>query len=139
MPPQASVLIVDDESFIRQILSRIVTREGYQVHQASDGKEALKSLAERTYQIVISDVKMPNMDGVELLSEIKTHHPHVSVVLITAFAGEYSSSDALSRGAAAFITKPFKNFEIAETLRDVLIKNLQKQKRAAQTPQSKNS
>ncbi len=81
MRPQASVLVVDDESFIRQILSRIVSREGYQVHQATDGKDALKSLAETPCQIVISDIRMPKMDGIELLSEIRANFPSVGVIL----------------------------------------------------------
>lgn len=136
MRRQASVLVVDDESFIRQILSRMVSREGYEVHQATDGKDALKLLADHPCQIVISDIKMPNMDGIELLAEIKASHTSVSVILITAYAGEYSADDALAAGADAFITKPFKNIEIAETLRKVLIRNLQNQKRAAQPPQS---
>lgn len=136
MRRQASVLVVDDESFIRQILSRMVSREGYEVHQATDGKDALKLLADHPCQIVISDIKMPNMDGIELLAEIKTNHSTVSVILITAYAGEYSADDAIAAGADAFITKPFKNIEIAETLRKVLIKNLQSQKRAAQPPRS---
>lgn len=139
MRPQASILVVDDETFIRQILSRIVSREGYLVHQASDGKEALKSLAETPCQIVISDIKMPNMDGIELLSQIKANHSNVSVILITAYAGEYSTHDALSAGADAFITKPFKNVEIGETLRTVLVKNLQRQQNAAQPLQSTES
>ena len=139
MRRHASVLVVDDESFIRQILSRMVSREGYRVSQASDGKDALKLLAESPCQIVISDIKMPNMDGIELLGEIKSHHAGTSVILITAYAGEYSAEDALAAGADAFITKPFKNIEIAETLRKVLITNLRKQKRAAQTPQSPES
>jgi CheY-like chemotaxis protein len=136
MRPQASVLVVDDESFIRQILSRIVSREGYQVLQAADGKDALKSLAETPCRIVISDIKMPNMDGIELLSEIRVNHPHVSVILITAYAGEYSAEAAISAGADAFITKPFKNVEIAETLRRVLVTNPRSQKKAEQIPQS---
>lgn len=136
MRKQASVLVVDDESFIRQILSRIVSREGYQVHQASNGKDALKSLAETPCRIVISDIKMPNMDGIELLSRIKANYSDVCVILITAYAGEYSAQDALLAGADAFITKPFKNVEIAETLRKVLVKNLQRRQKAAQTPQT---
>lgn len=136
MRPQATVLVVDDESFIRQILARIVSREGYQVHQASDGREALKLLAETPCQIVISDIKMPNMDGIELLSEIKANFPPVGIILITAYAGEYAARDALSAGADAFITKPFKNVEIAATLRDVLVKNLLRQKKAALTAQT---
>lgn len=139
MRPQASVLVVDDESFIRQILSRIVGREGYQVHQATDGKDALISLRDTPCQIVISDIKMPNMDGIELLSEIRARHEHVSVILITAYAGEYSAEAALSAGADAFITKPFKNVEIAETLRKVLVMNLHRQQKSAQASQSKVS
>lgn len=136
MRPQATVLVVDDESFIRQILARIVRREGYQVHHAADGREALKLLSETPCQIVISDIKMPNMDGIELLSQIKANYSDIGVILITAYAGEYEGKDALSAGADAFITKPFKNVEIAETLRKVLIKHLLRQEKAAQTPQS---
>lgn len=136
MHQQASVLVVDDESFIRQILSRIVSREGYRVHQASDGKDALITLAKTPCQIVISDIKMPNMDGIELLSQIKAEHSDVCVILITAYAGEYSAKDALLAGADAFITKPFKNVEIAETLRKVLLKSQQRQQKAAKTPQT---
>ena len=88
MQTKASILIVDDETFIRQILSRIVTREGYQVRQACDGVDALNLLAENSYDIVISDIKMPNMDGIQLLSEVKSKYPNISVVLITAYAGE---------------------------------------------------
>lgn len=136
MRPHATVLVVDDESFIRQILSRIVSREGYQVNQASDGKDALKSLREDPCQIVISDIKMPNMDGIELLSEIRVQHSQVSVILITAYAGEYSAEAAISAGADAFITKPFKNVEIAETLRKVLAMSQQPRGKTKLTPRS---
>ena len=138
MDPQASVLIVDDETFIRQILARIVSREGYQVRQACDGHDALDRLSQASCDIVISDIKMPNMDGIALLSEIKSRHPEISVILITAYAGEYSAQDALRAGADAFIAKPFKNVEIAETLREMLRKNLRSCTEAsAPTPQPK--
>ena len=117
----------------------MVSREGYVVHQATDGVDALKLLADHPCQIVISDIKMPNMDGIELMAKIKNIHAGVSVILITAYAGEYSADDALAAGADAFITKPFKNIEIAETLRKVLVRNLQSQKKAAQPPQSSSS
>jgi YesN/AraC family two-component response regulator len=131
MDPRASVLIVDDETFIRQILARIVSREGYQVCQACDGQDALDRLSDTSCDIVISDIKMPNMDGIALLSEIKSRHPEISVVLITAYAGEYSGEEALKAGADAFIAKPFKNVEIAETLREVLRKNLRSRNKAS--------
>ena len=131
MDPRADVLIVDDETFIRQILARIVTREGYKVRQACDGQDALDRLSEASCDIVISDIKMPNMDGIALLSEIKSRHPEISVILITAYAGEYSAQDALRAGADSFIAKPFKNVEIAETLREVLQKNLRARTKAS--------
>lgn len=138
MDPQASMLIVDDEPFIRQILARIVSREGYQVRQACDGHDALDRLSDASCDIVISDIKMPNMDGIALLSEIKSRYPEISVILITAYAGEYSVQDALQAGADAFIAKPFKNVEIAETLREVLQKNPRSRKKAsAVIPQPK--
>ena len=111
-----SVLVVDDEVFIRQILSRIVSREGYSVDQASDGIEALDKMSERRFNFVISDIKMPRMDGMELLATIKEKYPETHVLLITAYAGEYTAEDAIAAGADYFITKPFKNVEIARTL-----------------------
>ena len=70
-----------------------------------------------------TDCRRRDKDGIELLSEIKAHHPEVSVVLITAYAGEYSAQDALEAGADAFIAKPFKNVEITHTLREMLVKS----------------
>lgn len=111
-----SVLVVDDEVFIRQILSRIVSREGYSVAEAKDGIEALEKMTERQFDFVLSDIKMPRMDGMELLATIKEKYPDTLVLLITAYAGEYTSDDAIAAGADYFITKPFKNMEIARTL-----------------------
>lgn len=119
MNPNASVLIVDDEQFIRQILCRIVSREGYAVGEASDGEDALKKMEQDKYDIVISDIRMPQMDGMELMEQIHKRHPGTAVVLITAYAGEYNSETALAAGADSYITKPFKNIEIARTLMSV--------------------
>jgi YesN/AraC family two-component response regulator len=116
MHSKASVLIVDDEQFIRQILARIVQREGYAIGEASDGKDALEKLEQTKYDFVISDIRMPNMDGMELLAEIKTRFPDTIVILITAYAGDYTAKDVLAVGADHYITKPFKNVEIARTL-----------------------
>jgi YesN/AraC family two-component response regulator len=116
MRPKASVLIVDDERFIRQILARIVQREGYTVGEASNGKDALEKLEQTRYDFVISDIRMPNMDGMELLPTIKTRFPETTVILITAYAGDYTAKDVLAAGADHYITKPFKNVEIARTL-----------------------
>ena len=110
------VLIVDDEPFIRQILSRIVAREGYLVSEAVDGQDAIEKLAEQKQDFVISDIKMPRMDGLQLLAIIKEKYPDIRVLLVTAFGSEYSFRDILDAGADHYIAKPFKNFDIAKTL-----------------------
>lgn len=118
----ATVLVVDDEQFIRQLLVRLIKREGHLVTEAGDGREALDMLRNSNVDIVISDIKMPNMDGWQLLEEIKKDYPDVSVILITAYAGDYTPEHAIEAGADYFITKPFKNVEIARTLTGLINK-----------------
>ena len=117
MESKASVLIVDDEKCIRDILSRIIEREGFMVTVAVDGSEAFEKIQKARYDYVISDINMPNMTGLELLKKIKDLNRKIRVLLITSRAGEYSPQQILREGADFFITKPFKNAEIARTLR----------------------
>ena len=117
MESKASVLVVDDEKYIKDILARIIEREGFMVSTASDGTEAYEMLQKARYDYVISDINMPNMDGMELLKKIKEMNRSIRVLLITSKAGEYSPQEILREGADFFITKPFKNVEIARTLR----------------------
>jgi two-component system response regulator PilR (NtrC family) len=119
MKSTESVLVVDDQELIREILVKIVEREGYSVDEAGDGQEALEKLAEKSYQFVISDIKMPRMDGIELLKAIKAQYPETMVLLITAYSGRIGPRMALEVGADCFITKPFKNMEISQTLRSL--------------------
>lgn len=136
--PSGSVLIVDDEDFIRNILCRIVGRAGFTVDQACDGVDALEKMREVRFDFVISDIKMPRMDGMGLLKEIKSLYPATSVLLVTAYSGEYTAKSAMEAGADDFITKPFKNFEIIKTLtglsarRERLIQQALRQQAAAQ-------
>ena len=124
-----SVLVVDDEQFARQILVRTVKREGYSVSEAVDGIEALEKMEDGHFDFVISDIRMPRMNGLQLLKEIKTSYPETSVLLITGNKAEISSEAALAAGADHFITKPFKNLEIAQTLKALFIRRLQQQRR----------
>ncbi|MBN1211655.1 MAG: response regulator [candidate division Zixibacteria bacterium] len=119
MELKASVLIVDDEKCIRDILSRIIEREGFMVTVAVDGSDAYEKIQKARYDYVISDINMPNMTGLELLKKIKGLNRKIRVLLITSRAGEYSPHEILREGADFFITKPFKNAEIARTLRSL--------------------
>jgi len=126
MNPKASILIVDDEEFIRRILVRIISRQGYVISEATNGVEALEKLKDTRYDFVITDISMPQMDGLELLAEIKKLHPQTIVILITAYSGRYSNDDVLEAGADGFISKPFKSDEIAGTLQKQYEQHIQK-------------
>ena len=116
----AEILIVDDEQKMRHLLSIILEREGYGVHQAGDGREALEMLTHRLFDMVISDIKMPRMDGLELLNAMKSEKISCPVVFITAFATVDSAVDAMRKGAVDYITKPFESERILLTVERTL-------------------
>ncbi|RKX19212.1 MAG: hypothetical protein DRP51_07800 [Candidatus Zixiibacteriota bacterium] len=115
-----TVLIVDDEEMIRNLLKNTLEREKYDVLTADSGVTALKVLASNRINVVISDIQMSNMDGFELLVQIKSHYPDVPVLMITGQLGKYNKDDAMLAGADGYIAKPFKNLDIIKTLQDIL-------------------
>ncbi len=122
MASKFKVLVVDDEQFIRKILSRIIKREGFDVEEACDGQNALDKMEKDQYDFVVSDIKMPNLDGMALLKNIKENYPMTKVLLVTAYSGIYTPTQILNAGADAFIIKPFKNSEISKILKTVALK-----------------
>lgn len=113
MKSAITVLVVDDEQMMRSLLHKILTRDGYSICTAEDGEEALKVLQEQQVSIVISDIKMPKMNGFDLLKAIKTTYPNIGVIMMTAYGDTYTVKDALLLGADEYITKPFKSYEIS--------------------------
>jgi YesN/AraC family two-component response regulator len=112
MTPTISVLIVDDERAVRQLLIQGLHQNDYLIDEASDGLEALAKLGATEFDLVISDIAMPKMDGLRLLAEIKKNHPETCVILMTGYPGEYASQLALKTGADYYVTKPFTDSEI---------------------------
>lgn len=112
----AHILIVDDEPKIRHILRVMLTLKGYQVDEAGDGEEALSKIASTVYDLVVSDIKMPKLDGFSLLAKIKAMEQPCPVVFITAFATVDTAVEALKHGAVDFITKPFEEERILLTI-----------------------
>lgn len=112
----AYILVVDDEEKMRHLLSIMLEGKGHKIDQAPDGMEALKMIKEKPYDMVITDIKMPNMDGMGLLNEITGLHIPCPVVFITAFATVESAVDAMRSGAADYITKPFDEDRILLTV-----------------------
>ena len=122
------VLIVDDEKFIRDILADFLGMEGYIVRTAEDGAAALTELDNAHYDLVISDLKMPRMGGIELLDAIGTAAPSALTVIMTGFGTVETAIDAMKRGAYDYILKPFK---VEEVIR-VVQRGLEKQRLAAE-------
>jgi response regulator RpfG family c-di-GMP phosphodiesterase len=122
------VLIVDDEKFIRDILADFLGMEGYIVRTAEDGAAALTELHNAHYDLVISDLKMPRMGGIELLDAIGTAAPSALTVIMTGFGTVETAIDAMKRGAYDYILKPFK---VEEVIR-VVQRGLEKQRLAAE-------
>jgi len=107
-----TILVVDDEAMIRNLLEKILAREGYKILMAKDGQEALDIISSKKVDIVISDMKMPRMNGLDLLKIIKKERPEIGVVIMTGYGDTYTVKDALLLGADEYITKPFKSYEM---------------------------
>ncbi|MEA2748402.1 MAG: hypothetical protein QOI41_2545, partial [Myxococcales bacterium] len=122
------VLIVDDEKFIRDILADFLGMEGYVVRTAEDGQAALNELNHAHYDLVISDLKMPRMGGIELLEQIGQAAPNALTVIMTGFGTVETAIDAMKRGAYDYILKPFKVEEVIH----VVQRGLEKQRLAAE-------
>lgn len=113
MKGTVSILVVDDEQMMCTLLTKILSREGYQVKTADGGEAALALLEKEQFNLVISDMKMPGMDGFELLKRIKQNYPDIGVIIMTAYGDTYTVKDAFLLGADEYITKPFKSYEIS--------------------------
>ena len=116
----ANLLVVDDERDICKALEFILSREGYVVTTAHSGEEAVELLKKRDFDVVLTDLKMEKMDGIELLEEVKRQNQETQVVLMTAYASVESAVNAMKKGASDYIVKPFINEEIRLTIRRLI-------------------
>ncbi|MDY6863294.1 MAG: sigma-54 dependent transcriptional regulator, partial [Thermodesulfobacteriota bacterium] len=113
-----NLLIVDDESDMTKLLKRILDRENFfNIYMANNGFDAIKIINAEEIDIVLTDIKMPVMDGIELLSRIKTINPNITVILMTAYGTIEIAVEAMKKGGYDFITKPFDDERILLTLR----------------------
>lgn len=108
--------LIDDEPVIHDVLGQLLSAEGYQVEISSSGEEALTKFREQEFDLVLLDLLMPGMDGLEVLKEIKKIDPEVPIIIITAYASVESALSAMKMGAFDYIQKPFKNEELLLTI-----------------------
>src|SRR5687768_6247704 len=127
----ANLLIVDDELGMRQFLTHLLQREGHTVRLAENGSEAMAQIREQAPDLIISDIRMPDMNGVDLLRAAKELLPEVEVIMMTAFANVDTAREAFLLGAYDFVQKPFDNDLLKETVTRALDKiTLVKEKEA---------
>ena len=109
---QIQILVVDDESSVRAVLSEVLEEDGFQVEHATSGNNALDIMEEKEFALVITDINMPGISGIELLEEIKEKKPETEVIIITSFASLDTAVTALRLGAYDYLFKPFEDLEL---------------------------
>ena len=117
-----SCLVVDDEPHLRSILARLLTAEGFTCRQAGNGREALGELEREPAQLVVSDIRMPEMDGIQLLPELRRRWPDTAVVMVTAVSDVKSAIWCLTQGALDYVAKPFQVEDVQARVRQALEK-----------------
>src|SRR6266576_3436854 len=116
MPDPATLLVADDDPGLRESLQRTLTRAGYQVVLAPDGRAALDRIQGGGLDLILSDLKMPGLTGIELLRAAKTLAPDVDVILLTAFGTIEEAVKAMKDGAYDFLTKPVQRAQLLKLI-----------------------
>lgn len=114
----ATILIIDDEKAIRKTLTEILSFEGYKIDEAADGEEGLKRFSEKSYDLVLCDIKMPKLDGIEFLEKSKLINPDVPVIMISGHGNIDTAVEAVKKGAFDYISKPPDLNRLLITLRN---------------------
>lgn len=102
------ILVVDDEPSIREVLSKTLALAEYDVDVASDGQSGLERLRAAEYDLVITDLKMPGVDGLTLIREVRRSNPSMPIIIVTGYSTESSAIEAINLGVSGYLTKPFR-------------------------------
>lgn len=122
MGDPARILIVDDEESIREVLATILEEEGYVAETAKNGKEAMEKSETKFYNLALIDIRLPDMEGTELLSAIKETTPKMVKIIMTGYPSLQNAVEAVNKGANAYILKPFKVEDVLKTIKEELKK-----------------
>ncbi len=116
MTEKGTIHIIDDEPIIHEVLGDLLTSEGYAVVNSSNGEEALEKHSSQSFELILLDLLMPGMDGIEVLKRLKKIDPHAVIIIITAYASVESAIAAMKMGAFDYVQKPFKHDELLLTV-----------------------
>ncbi len=120
MAKKSSILVVDDEDALRTVLGGELANEGYEVRTAADGDEAISELEKSPFDLVLLDIKMPRLNGFEVLKFIKEKHEKTKVVMLTGFADLKNAIESKKLGADDFVSKPYDLVDLLTTIERVL-------------------
>ena len=120
MEPKVNILIVDDEEIVRESLASWLEEDGYEVKVAENAARALERLPEKEWNLAMVDLKMPGMDGIELMDEIRKVKPETIVIIMTAYATVDTAVQAMKKGAYDYIVKPFNPEDLSMTIRKII-------------------
>ena len=117
-----SLLIVDDQAGIRLLLNEVFSKEGFETRLAANGAEALQSVTEKEPDCVLLDMKMPGIDGVEVLKRLKKEWPQIPVIMMTAYGEVELTEEAIENGAERYFTKPFNIYEVRDAVKEICLR-----------------
>jgi DNA-binding NtrC family response regulator len=128
MGEHARILVIDDDQSIRKTLAVILEDEGYLVDTVENGKQAIDKSKNDFYNLTLIDIRLPDMEGTELLTRMKDTTPKMRKIIITGYPALQNAIDAVNKGADAYILKPFDTEKILKTIREQLIKQEEEKK-----------
>jgi DNA-binding NtrC family response regulator len=118
MSKQISIIIVDDDDSVLDSVQAVLSSHGYHCKTARNGKCALELINEAEFDIMITDIKMPHMNGLELTKRVKELKPDIRVILMTGYFGKFSHDEAIAAGASDFLEKPFSLKALVQAVKD---------------------
>lgn len=128
MSEKANILVVDDDPSIRKVLTAILEEKGYSVEAVETGKEAIRKTKTEFYNLALIDIRLPDMEGVQLLTKMKETKPKMAKIMITGYPSLQNAVEALNKGADAYIIKPLNMDKTLATIQDHLDKQRKAQK-----------
>ncbi len=121
-----NILVVDDEENARTGMSRLLAAEGFDVQSAGDGYEALEYLRSGSFRLIISDLNMPNLDGIDFLQIARREFPEINIIILTASGGTDSYLQAMNLGVAEYLCKPIKFDALKSVMYSIAYRKAQK-------------
>lgn len=114
------VLIIEDDEEMRALLRDVIEEDGYKTDSVNNGSEAFRKLVKESFDLIITDIRMPGLTGLDILPGMKKLHPEAPIIIITAFGSEEVQRKALERGATVYLEKPLRFHELRTLIREII-------------------